>query len=58
MLDWLGHRHDLPALVEAATTLEAAVEDGFRERTIRPIEHGGDQGTKAYALALRDRLDT
>ena len=56
MLDWLGHRHDLPALVEAATTLEAAVEDGFRERTIRPIEHGGDQGTKAYALALRDRL--
>jgi 3-isopropylmalate dehydrogenase len=58
MLDWLGERHDVPAMVDAANTLERAVEDGFRSRTLRPMEHGGEQGTRDYTRALRDLLVT
>jgi 3-isopropylmalate dehydrogenase len=56
MLDWLGHRHDVPSLVEAAEALERAMDEGFRLRAIRPIEHGGDQGTLAVARAVADAL--
>ena len=32
--------------------IEAAVERGFSERRIRPVEYGGDQGTAALTRAV------
>lgn len=49
MLDWLGERHDRPRLCEAAGILEAAIERGFALRRLRPMEFGGDQGSRAVA---------
>jgi 3-isopropylmalate dehydrogenase len=56
MLDWLGQRHEVSALGDAADALERAIEDGFRSRAIRPMEHGGDQGTRAVAATLAGLL--
>jgi len=58
MLDWLGHRHDVPALLEAAEALERAMAHGFRTRAVRPVEHGGDQGTMAVARAVIDAVSS
>jgi 3-isopropylmalate dehydrogenase len=52
MLDWLGERHDLPACSEAADRLETALEDGYRTRTVHPIEQGGSQTTTEVAKAV------
>jgi 3-isopropylmalate dehydrogenase len=52
MLDWLGERHGIPKMCEASTLLEAAVEEGFAAKALRPMEFGGDQGSAAYATAL------
>jgi 3-isopropylmalate dehydrogenase len=57
MLDWLAMRHDIPQLAEAATLLESAVERGFAERRLRPMEFGGDQGLKAATAAVMEILD-
>ncbi len=58
MLDWLGVRHDIPPLREAALALETAVSEGFRSGNLRPMEFGGDQGMQDYTnnlLAILDR---
>jgi 3-isopropylmalate dehydrogenase len=52
MLDWLGERHGVPACVEAAATLERAIEAGFRTQVVRPIEQGGAQTTTEVAHAV------
>jgi 3-isopropylmalate dehydrogenase len=52
MLDWLGERHGVGACVEAADTLERAIEAGFRAKAIRPIEQGGAQTTTEVAQAV------
>ena len=57
MLDWLGMRHDIPQLADAAILLEGAVERGFAERRLRPMEFGGDQGLKAATAAVMEILD-
>jgi len=46
MLDWLGDRHGISRLGEAAALLETAIERGFAERKLRPMEFGGDQGSR------------
>jgi 3-isopropylmalate dehydrogenase len=56
MLDWLGTRHRVPALGEAAARLEAAVDRVFAERRIRPFDFGGTDGTAAVARAVIDTL--
>ena len=56
MLDWLAERHDLAACSEAARTLEAAIETGYRSGAIRPIEQGGSQTTTEVARAVIDLL--
>jgi 3-isopropylmalate dehydrogenase len=56
MLDWLGERHDLEAVSAAARRLEGAIESGYREGALRPIEQGGNQGTTEVAKAVIDRL--
>jgi 3-isopropylmalate dehydrogenase len=57
MLDWLAMRHDIPQLADAAILLEGAVERGFAERRLRPMEFGGDQGLKAATTVVMDILD-
>jgi 3-isopropylmalate dehydrogenase len=56
MLEWLGDRHGLPRLSEAAQILEHVIARGFAERRLRPMEFGGDQGLKAMTRAVMDLL--
>jgi 3-isopropylmalate dehydrogenase len=57
MLDWLGERHGNPRLLEAATTLERAIEAAFSEGRLRPMEFGGDQGTEAVAREVARTIE-
>jgi len=54
MLDYLADRSGLGAPADAATLIEAAVNQGFHERRLRPMEFGGNQGTKALTSELID----
>jgi 3-isopropylmalate dehydrogenase len=51
LLDWLGARHQDPALVQAAALIEAAVADTVRGGT-RTRDMGGTAGTRAFAKAV------
>ncbi|MDH5558628.1 MAG: isocitrate/isopropylmalate family dehydrogenase [Alphaproteobacteria bacterium] len=52
MLDWLGERSGQAAPAEAARLIDAAVEAGFAANRLRPMEFGGDQGTRALTAEL------
>ena len=52
MLEWLGDRHGVAKLCEAAGHLEGAIEQAFAERRLRPMEFGGDQGTREATEAV------
>lgn len=60
MLDWLGERHAIPQLSEAAQLLDEAIEEAFARRELRPMEFGGDQGltdaTKAVITSLERKI--
>ncbi len=60
MLDWLGERHQIPQMCEAAQLLDEAIDEAFARRELRPMEFGGDQGlteaTKAVITALERRI--
>jgi len=56
MLDYLAEKASRPALLDAATLIENAVDDGFSQNRLRPIEFGGDMGTKAVTVALIDQI--
>ncbi len=57
MLDWLGDRHGIEKLGEAAIILERAVETGFATQRLRPMEFGGDQGLAAAMASVNDLID-
>lgn len=57
MLDWLGERHGIAALGEAARLIEDAVDDAFASKALRPMEFGGDQGLKDATRAIADTLE-
>ena len=52
MLDYLAEQSGNQALVDAAQLIENAVYRGFAEKRIRPMEFGGDMGTKAVTNEL------
>jgi len=56
MLDYLADRSGEQAPADAAALIDAAVDQGFRENRLRPMEFGGDQGTKALTSELTDIL--
>jgi 3-isopropylmalate dehydrogenase len=56
MLEWLGERHGEQRLLEAARLLERAVDDAFKDGTLRPFEFGGTQGTVAITRAVLDEI--
>jgi 3-isopropylmalate dehydrogenase len=47
MLDYLGEKLGAQAFSDAADIIDQAVEVGFTANRIRPMEFGGDMGTKA-----------
>jgi 3-isopropylmalate dehydrogenase len=51
LLDWLGARHQDPALAQAAALIGAAVADTVRSGT-RTRDMGGTAGTRAFAEAV------
>ncbi|MGI9425750.1 MAG: isocitrate/isopropylmalate dehydrogenase family protein [Hyphomicrobiaceae bacterium] len=57
MLNWLGRRLDNPKMIEAADLLEKAVEAAFASNSLRPMEYGGDQGTKDASKAVLTSID-
>jgi 3-isopropylmalate dehydrogenase len=54
MLDWLGERHDVPACRTAASLLDAAVENVYRDGQSLPREFGGMASTSDLARAVID----
>jgi len=52
MLDWLADLSGLASPAEAAHLVETAVETAFAAKRIRPMEFGGDQGTRNVATEL------
>ena len=56
MLDYLADRSGVGALADAAAVIERAVETGFAANRIRPMEFGGDMGTKAVTAEVVDQV--
>lgn len=56
LLDYLADRTDDPRYADAAMLVEQAVERGFAAGALRPMEFGGDMGTRAMAVAVLDHL--
>lgn len=54
MLDYLADRSGNAACADAARLIEAAVEAGFAANRLRPIEFGGDMGTRAVTREVVD----
>jgi 3-isopropylmalate dehydrogenase len=57
MLDWLAERHAISQLAEAAGMLDRAIERGFFEERLRPMEFGGDHGLKETTAIVIKLLD-
>ncbi|WP_420860916.1 isocitrate/isopropylmalate dehydrogenase family protein [Algirhabdus cladophorae] len=56
MLDYLADTCDLPAFADAAGLIDTAVEAGFADNALRPMEFGGDMGTKAVTSEVLSRV--
>jgi hypothetical protein len=52
LFEWLAGRNEVPALGEAASMLQAAVERVFAERKVLPYEFGGNSGTREIAQTV------
>jgi 3-isopropylmalate dehydrogenase len=57
MLDWLGHRHDVPAAVQAGEELVRAVEVALSPGGLVSREAGGTATTSAFADAIARAFD-
>ncbi|MEM7753614.1 MAG: isocitrate/isopropylmalate family dehydrogenase [Pseudomonadota bacterium] len=56
MLDYLADKADDAQLADAASLIETAVEKGFAANALRPMEFGGDMGTKAVTTEVLARI--
>lgn len=56
MLDYLSEKGGEALYGEAAARIEAAVEAGFAEGALRPMEFGGDMGTQAVTEEVLRRV--
>ena len=52
MLEYLAHKTARPFLTDAAELIDSAVYRGFEQQRIRPLEFGGDMGTRAVTREL------
>ncbi|MEM8916635.1 MAG: isocitrate/isopropylmalate family dehydrogenase, partial [Pseudomonadota bacterium] len=58
MLDYLGEKSDDTALIDAGQLIETALDRGFADRALRPMEFGGDMGTIAMTRSIIDLVRT
>ncbi len=58
MLEWLGERHNVDRCRVAARQLQQAVDTGFANGRIRPVEFGGADGTAAITQTVIEVLRT
>ena len=56
MLDYLGEKSGNQSLIDASMLIDRAVSNAFAKGRLRPMEFGGDQGTKALTKELLDVL--
>jgi 3-isopropylmalate dehydrogenase len=56
LLTWLGDRHGRREYIEAAKTLEAAIDDQLADEKGRTKDLGGPLGTTAFGTELVARL--
>jgi len=56
MLDYLADRSGVGALADTAAVIERAVDSGFAANRIRPMEFGGDMGTKAVTAEVVEQV--
>jgi 3-isopropylmalate dehydrogenase len=52
MLDYLSEKFADSGYADAALIIEDAVQKGFEQNRLRPIEFGGDMGTKAVTREI------
>ena len=52
MLDYLADQTGIAAYADAGQIIESAVDQGFAANQLRPMEFGGDMGTKAMTEAV------
>jgi 3-isopropylmalate dehydrogenase len=57
MLDWLGEQHDVEACRVGGRLLRDAVDRTYRSHAVRPVDQGGEDGTRAVAEAVVAALD-
>ena len=58
MLDYLCDKSGNQSLETAAQLIDTAVHNGFKANTIRPMEFGGDMGTKAVTAEVIRQIGT
>ena len=58
MLDYLGERSGTAGPERAGRLIEAAVEKGFADNRLRPMEFGGDMGTIAIGREVAEIVRT
>ena len=56
MLDYLADELDLPASAAASHLLDQAITTAFAKNSVRPVEFGGDMGTKSVTNAIAEIL--
>ncbi len=56
MLDYLADKSGIAALAQAGEAIDRAVEKGFTEARLRPMEFGGDMGTRAVTREVLDQM--
>lgn len=56
LLDYFADKSGYKEYAEAAMRIERAVENGFAQSDLRPMEFGGDMGTRAMTKAIIDHL--
>lgn len=57
MLDYLAERSGDDRYLDASRRIEIAVESGFEAARIRPMEFGGDMGTRAVTTEILGQLE-
>ena len=56
LLEWLGQRHKIPALVKAGANIDVAVDTAIKDLPTRTPDLGGEFGTQAFAQVVADKL--
>ena len=56
MLDYLAERSGNALYTDAARAIDRAIDNGFAANEIRPMEFGGDMGTKAVTEVIGARI--